>query len=71
MSVANTPDEQDTDDPFERLLEHEETVEQLGERDDRAGAIARYMLALAREEPPDDRDAELAGLPKISGGDPQ
>lgn len=72
MSKASTTDDRQTDgDVFDEILEHEETAEKIAERDDRLGAIARYMLALAREEPPDDRDAEIAGLPKVEGGDGQ
>jgi len=33
--------------------------------------MARYFLAVARGEQPDDYDAELAGLPKIGVKTPQ
>ena len=66
-STPTPPNEPTDQDPFEAILEHEESVEDLAERDDRAGALARYMLALARDRTPDDRDAELAGLPTIGG----
>ena len=67
MSKPETPIQEDSDDPFETILEHEEEFEQAAEREDRFGAIARYYLAVARGEQPDDYDAELAGLPKVGG----
>jgi len=50
---------------------HEEKATDYAERDDRFGAMARYFLAVARGEQPDDYDAELAGLPKIGVKTPQ
>lgn len=56
------------DDPLESIREHEEQIEQLADREDRIGAIARYFLAVADGKTPDSYDAELAGLPKLNGG---
>lgn len=58
-------------DTFRSIHEHEEQIEQLADREDRIGAIARYFLAAANGEHPTDYDAELAGLPKLGGGDKQ
>lgn len=69
MSRAQTYDE--PDDPFERVRRHEDKIEVLCERDDRLGAIARYVLAVSKEEKPDPYDARLAGLPEVGGGDEQ
>lgn len=53
------------------IREHRGAIEELAEQEDRIGAIARYCLALERGEPPSDYDADLAGLPRIEGGDQQ
>lgn len=53
----------EADDPFQPIREHEKSIEALGEREDQMGAIARYMLALARDEKPSPYDCRLSGLP--------
>jgi|GEM_PF-2722497 len=63
---TETPDVSN-DDPLEAVRENEDAFEKEAERDDRFGAMARYFLAVAKGEQPDDYDAELAGLPKIGG----
>lgn len=57
-------DDQDSD-VLAPIREHEDEIEDLGEREDRIGAIARYFLALKNGEQPTDYDADLAGLPRI------
>ena len=71
MSSANNrshPDHTTDEDPLESIREHESEVEKLAERNDRIGAGARYLLAIARGEVPDRRDADMAGLPRLQGG---
>lgn len=69
MSKAATSPSDRDEDPLESVRENEEAFEHVAEREDRHGAIARYFLALARGEEPDDRDAEIAGMPNLGGGD--
>ena len=68
-TAANQPSNPPAD-PLEHIREHEDEIEQLADREDRIGAIARYFLAVANGELPEKYDAELAGLPKL-GGDEQ
>jgi hypothetical protein len=56
-----------SDGPLQEIREHEEEVRKLGKRNDRAGAMARYLLDLAHGEVPDDRDAATARLPQVDG----
>ena len=67
MSQAGRPPSTESDDPLDAIREHEQAVEQLAEREDRLGAVARYLLDVANGDQPDDYDAELAGLPKLGG----
>lgn len=53
------------EDPLESIREHEEVVKQLAERENRIGAIARYMLAVSQGEIPAPKDCEVANLPKL------
>ena len=64
-ATEQSPEEEP--DPFEVIRQEADAFEEVGEREDRIGAIARYFLAVARGEVPEDRDAELAGLPKLGG----
>jgi hypothetical protein len=68
MSQATTPQDGD-EDPLDRVRENRESFEEVGEGEDRTAAIARYFLALADGETPDDYDARLAGLPELGGDD--
>lgn len=71
MSKARVPIEFESeyDDPLDQIRENEEEVGRVAERDDEVGAYARYLLALAREEPVDDEDADMIGLPRLGGAE--
>ena len=47
--------------PFERIRENREAIEQLAKRADQLGAQARVALALARRKRPTDAELEAAG----------
>ena len=68
MSKATTTPADD-DDALDGIRQEREGVEQIAEREDRMGAIARYLLAVADGEQPDDYDANLAGLPELGGSE--
>ncbi|WP_435552721.1 hypothetical protein [Natrinema sp. CGMCC1.2065] len=67
MSTTKTPFDSIRDDN-----EIREGTEELAERDDRIGALARISLAIADGEEPDPKDCEEAGLetlPKLARGE--
>jgi hypothetical protein len=69
MSSITTSPSDDDDDPLAKLREHEDAVEEIAERDDRMGALARYLLAVADGRRPASEDARLARLPDLREGD--
>ena len=65
MSRSESPPQTDDqpEDIWQRIRDNDEKMERLGERDDEMGAVARYMLSVARGEMPDPYDCRLSGLP--------
>lgn len=49
-------------DTWERIRDNHNELEQVAERDDRLGALARITLDLANDERPTDDDLERLGV---------
>lgn len=62
-------DDQTPTDPIELVRENETAVESLTDRDDRIGAMARILLALANDDDPSFEDLDAVGIPLGLGGD--